>query len=753
MVLLQKQDAQMTKLAAAGGSSSSGTPRKPFGPFDEKQQYTKLYELSKSGDAENIAKFLSSEIDPDDTEQAEIFNMKDRLGMTMLHYAASRGHIQLVNYIISHDKLSVDLGVVNSDGNTAVHFLARYRPKGSFDTATTMQVLKLIKSQSADVKNHIGEMPLHLAVLSGNEMMTKRWLALGTKFEQQTNQGHSLVDYAVIAGNADTLKLLLKQKKINVSTFAFETASRTGQEDVLMEWASSSSNGVPAGFSKSLEKTTDDHSHQDRDRQQETSDGLDVDRSDGSDANKANGSRIDYDPRKEFQVLYKIGAGSYGAVLKAKHKTSGEHVAIKVIQAGAQDQNAIKNEIEILEECQHENIVQYHGCFFMGSNELWLIMDFCDVGALETLQKMVEINASEARISAILANIVSGLEYLHGLQLIHRDLKPANVLINKNGEVKIADFGVSTQLGRAANSTVGTPLFMSPEVLDGAPYNASADIWSLGITAIDLADGEPPLAKEHMLKAMVLISESPAPTLKEPSKWSKEMNEFIALCLQKQPSKRASAKQLLSHPFITKHQANHDKLLKEMVSEFFEKKKDQQERELKVERQKLLLPDIENFLASLKNRKFTSIAGCDAALKKLGSFVADLVELCQYIDDGIQLFVKSRDAESLIIKISEAKRDLESQRIALKRNEGAASSSSSGKIKAEHKQVSGSKMKDSPIRRKPKRLTEKEWSSISEQLAESNMLREEVSQLTNRVTTLENTVAMLVRQIRHLQGD
>jgi len=166
---------------------------------------------------------------------------------------------------------------------------------------------------------------------------------------------------------------------------------------------------------------------------------------------------------------------------------------------------------------------------------------------------------NEEQIAAILVSSVKGLEYLHSTRLIHRDIKSGNILVNDEGQVKLADFGVSSQLFHSASkrvSVIGTPYWMAPEVIQQSPYDGRADIWSIGITAIEMAEGKPPLSGIHPMRAIFQIPSRQPPTLTEPEKWSKEFNDFIACCCKKDQKERPSAKELSEHPFIKNVKSN-----------------------------------------------------------------------------------------------------------------------------------------------------------------------------------------------------
>jgi len=259
------------------------------------------------------------------------------------------------------------------------------------------------------------------------------------------------------------------------------------------------------------------------------------------------------DGHTQFSADVKLGQGAYGSVFKGTHIASGAVLAIKQCPNLGPAKDSIQKEIDILKQCKHENIVQYYGSTVKGK-VLWILMEFCGGGAVNDLmEKLPGGRYTEQQIAAVMAESLKGLAYLHSKNIIHRDIKAANILLNEQGQTKLADFGVSGQMKdefNKKNTVTGTPLWMAPEVVDGDNYDARADLWSLGITAIEMAEGEPPHFKEKMMQAMMKICAGPPPTLKEPEKWSKEFHNFLATCLVKEPQGRPSATELLEHPFI-----------------------------------------------------------------------------------------------------------------------------------------------------------------------------------------------------------
>jgi len=280
-----------------------------------------------------------------------------------------------------------------------------------------------------------------------------------------------------------------------------------------------------------------------------------------------------------------IGEGAYGLICTCKNIKQDQIYAIKFLEIEEEDEENLQKEIDILKEssdCPY--IVKYFGCYIKDTT-LMIVMEFCDGGSALDIMTSSRKTFTEEQISIIMSQMVQGLTYLHTHRVLHRDLKAGNVLLNLNGKAKLADFGVSAKLVHTLQkkkTIVGSPYWMAPEVISvqkgkDEGYDFKADIWSLAITAIEFAEGKPPLFDIASLRVIFLIPARPPPTLTETTKWSDEFNDFLAICLQKDPTKRPAASTLLGHPFIQRGLGK-EAVLKKLVEDSMPKLKEVREK-------------------------------------------------------------------------------------------------------------------------------------------------------------------------------
>ena len=261
------------------------------------------------------------------------------------------------------------------------------------------------------------------------------------------------------------------------------------------------------------------------------------------------------DPSKLFDLSLCLGEGTFGSVWRATEILSQDVFAVKIVENKEEDAEDIMQELDILKASDSSPyVVGYHGTYLHElQNRLWIVLDYCEAGSVADLTFVCGLDLEESLVSEITAGIVLGLVFLHEHNVIHRDIKAGNVLLTAAGHVRLADFGVSAVLTEKKNkrrTAIGAPFWMAPEVIQEEEYGVLADIWSLGITVIELAEGRPPNSKVHPMRALFMIPFRPAPILKEPEKWSSPLNAFVERCLKKKPAERPSAADLLDDPLI-----------------------------------------------------------------------------------------------------------------------------------------------------------------------------------------------------------
>ncbi|ORX60367.1 Pkinase-domain-containing protein [Hesseltinella vesiculosa] len=260
------------------------------------------------------------------------------------------------------------------------------------------------------------------------------------------------------------------------------------------------------------------------------------------------------DPNEIYKRLKRVGQGASGSVYVAVALATNTKVAIKQMDLASQPRKElIVNEILVMKESQHPNIVNYLDSFLVQNADLWVIMEYMEGGALTDV---IDNNSmTEQQIATVCLETAAGLHHLHERNIIHRDIKSDNILLNAHGQVKISDFGFCAKLTENRNkraTMVGTPYWMAPEVVKQTQYGEKVDCWSLGIMTIEMIENEPPYLDEEPLKALYLIATNGTPTLKQPEKLSRELKSFLAVCLCVDVRSRATAAELLQHDFLKK---------------------------------------------------------------------------------------------------------------------------------------------------------------------------------------------------------
>ncbi|XP_010002234.1 PREDICTED: serine/threonine-protein kinase 10-A-like [Chaetura pelagica] len=283
--------------------------------------------------------------------------------------------------------------------------------------------------------------------------------------------------------------------------------------------------------------------------------------------------RRDVDPQEVWLVLGELGEGAFGKVWKAQNKVTGTLAAAKVIVTPREEElEDHLVEIEILASCHHPNVTELLDTLYW-DGQLWILVEFCPGGSVDAVILELEKGLTEEQIRVVCKQLLLALQYLHGCRIIHRDIKAGNVLLTLDGDVKLADFGVSAKNSSAAQrrgSFIGTPYWMAPEVVQCEtskenPYDYKADIWSLGITLIEMAEMEPPHHELNPLRVLLKITKSQPPTLRHPKRWSEDFKDFLRKSLEKSPEARWSASQLLQHPFVAG--VSDKRPLRELVAE------------------------------------------------------------------------------------------------------------------------------------------------------------------------------------------
>ncbi|XP_004050096.5 STE20-like serine/threonine-protein kinase isoform X2 [Gorilla gorilla gorilla] len=280
----------------------------------------------------------------------------------------------------------------------------------------------------------------------------------------------------------------------------------------------------------------------------------------------------DLNPEDFWEIIGELGDGAFGKVYKAQNKETSVLAAAKVIDTKSEEElEDYMVEIDILASCDHPNIVKLLDAFYY-ENNLWILIEFCAGGAVDAVMLELERPLTESQIQVVCKQTLDALNYLHDNKIIHRDLKAGNILFTLDGDIKLADFGVSAKNTRTIqrrDSFIGTPYWMAPEVVmcetsKDRPYDYKADVWSLGITLIEMAEIEPPHHELNPMRVLLKIAKSEPPTLAQPSRWSSDFKDFLKKCLEKNVDARWTTSQLLQHPFVT---VDSNKPIRELIAE------------------------------------------------------------------------------------------------------------------------------------------------------------------------------------------
>ncbi|XP_017070259.2 serine/threonine-protein kinase 10 isoform X1 [Drosophila eugracilis] len=334
-----------------------------------------------------------------------------------------------------------------------------------------------------------------------------------------------------------------------------------------------------------------------------------------------NNIKMDTDPAEFWDMVGELGDGAFGKVYKAQHKEQNRYAAAKMCQL--EDEENLSDhmvEIDILSEIKHPNVVELYEAFSI-DDKLWMLIEYCDGGALDSIMVELEKPLTEPQIAYVCKHMTEGLTFLHRNKVIHRDLKAGNVLLTMEGGVKLADFGVSAKNKHTMqkhDTFIGTPYWMAPELVlcetfRDNPYDHKVDIWSLGITLIELAQMEPPNSEMSPMRVLLKIQKSEPPKLDQPSRWSKEFNDFLKKSLVKDPQVRPTTDVLMQHGFINRNlDAKPIKdLLLEYKAEVVEEVVDDETEE---PRNSALQLDLDDDSASLQSQDIDKLPGTPTSI-------------------------------------------------------------------------------------------------------------------------------------------
>lgn len=257
------------------------------------------------------------------------------------------------------------------------------------------------------------------------------------------------------------------------------------------------------------------------------------------------------DPGRLFDLLDCLGEGTYGTVWTGVQKSTNLKCAVKIVKID-DDLPEIEQEIEIMKDSKSPYIVKFVGAYWGEKEKIWMVMEHCVAGSINDLMYVCDMTLNLEQVRSTAAAITLGLKYLHKNLVIHRDIKAGNVLLTDEGHVRLADFGVSAKLRKASDKTttaIGAPFWMAPEVINEEQYDGKADVWSLGITIIELVEGRPPNSHMNAMKALFIIPQQQPPKLKD-GRLPRDIQDFVRQCLIKSMKKRPTSKATLNHPFI-----------------------------------------------------------------------------------------------------------------------------------------------------------------------------------------------------------
>jgi len=274
---------------------------------------------------------------------------------------------------------------------------------------------------------------------------------------------------------------------------------------------------------------------------------------------------IKQNPKGLYKNLRKAGKGGYGSVYTAKSVAESQMVAIKKMKASnSKERHANFNEVKFLKKCDHANIVKFLSCYEY-KDECWLVMEYLEGGTLTDARRGHEFEENE--IAYVAKELLKGLVFVHSAGLIHRDLKSSNIMMSIMGDIKLIDFGLCSEARKAKPTMLGSPHWMPPEMILRMPHTYTADIWSFGISLLELTNKHPPTA-QHKVRAMWISAVGKVDPFEEPDRWSNNYKDFMSRCLEKDPLKRGTSAELLQHPFL-EQASNTRKVMRKILTEVF----------------------------------------------------------------------------------------------------------------------------------------------------------------------------------------
>eukprot|EP01098_Paradermamoeba_levis_P009513 TRINITY_DN3972_c0_g1_i1.p1 TRINITY_DN3972_c0_g1~~TRINITY_DN3972_c0_g1_i1.p1 ORF type:complete len:552 (+),score=170.83 TRINITY_DN3972_c0_g1_i1:523-2178(+) len=517
-----------------------------------------------------------------------LINKLDENGWTALHCASNSKKLKIIRALL---KAGADPRLKTTGSqNTSLHYLAKYAPQEEEEKKLFLTVLKLMVDKGADIDavSKTSATPLHEAAFKGAEDVALFLIKNRADINKKTLEGDTPLHYAIHANKVNIVKLLLangadtdtgknaldvavKLKREEIAKLLTEHQKRVKENEGQLEAIIiKSTDEIPSSLKKILDKsdlpfnTIGEAQYHILFRCIKFLHHAEYRWMPGSNTilfNKRD------DPRKLYKVIEQSGKGGYGRVFQAFRTDTDEVVALKKlthVDKGEKMRNL--EEILTLKNYNHENIVSFFDAYYL-ENEIWICMEYLEGGTLRQVCQSSQL--TEEHIGYMLLHILDALYFLHKHHRVHRDLKSQNIMLSKDGWVKLIDFGLSCDIGNGHRTELcGTAQYMAPEMIQMKPYDELVDIWALGILVVEMADGAPPFA-ENPLKGLFQLALGRAPSVNDPSKWSDVFLDFLLHCLEIDPRKRWSPKQLLQHDFLSEEKIANEKEMAKFFQRIF----------------------------------------------------------------------------------------------------------------------------------------------------------------------------------------